>query len=125
MIATKMKNKYLQICLLFLLFCNCTSISEDDLIDSTQILTEVTYSAHIKNIIDNNCIICHTNPPENGAPMHLLTYTNVKEAVENRGLINRISSFNQDFLMPFGVQRLPQNLIDMIIQWEVDGFLVE
>lgn len=120
-----MKKKYIQVCFVFLTIFSCTSVSEEDLIDTTEQFAQVTYNAHVKNIIENNCIICHTNPPENGAPMALITYSNVKEAVENRGLIDRISSYDQDFLMPFGGQRLPQNLIDTIIQWEVDGFIEE
>jgi hypothetical protein len=55
--------------------------------------------------------------------MPLLTYENVKDAIENRGLINRISSNDLSFLMPFGGPRLPQNLIDQVIQWELDGFV--
>jgi hypothetical protein len=57
--------------------------------------------------------------------MPLLTYEDVKNAVENRGLINRISSEDTGFLMPFGGPRLPQNLIDIVIQWETDGLLEE
>jgi hypothetical protein len=57
--------------------------------------------------------------------MPLLTYDNVKEAVENRNLIGRISSQDLSFVMPFGGPRLPQNLIDAVIQWEENGLLEE
>lgn len=112
------------ICVLFILI-GCTSASEEDLVDTTELPMLVTYNDQVKIIIDNNCIVCHTNPPENGAPMPLLTYENVKEAVQNRGLLDRISSQDLGFLMPFGGPRLPQNLIDTIIQWEADGLLEE
>ena len=103
----------------------CTSANEEDLVDTTPLPDLVTYNGQVKSIIDNNCIHCHANPPQNGAPMPLLTYENVKEAVENRGLLNRISSMDLNFLMPFGGPRLPQNLIDTIHQWEADGLLEE
>lgn len=108
----------------FAIFCNCTAVSEDDLID-IPIPEEVTFIADIKPIIDNNCIRCHANPPLNGAPMPLITYENVKDAVENRNLIGRISSEDLAFMMPFGGPRLPQDLIDLIIQWNEDGLLNE
>ena len=118
-----MKTKFLTTILGVLFALSCTSVSEEDLIESTPIPPEdtINYVSHIKTIIDNNCISCHTNPPENGAPMPLLTYDNVREAVENRDLIARISSDNLGFLMPFGGPRLPQNLIDTIILWEANG----
>lgn len=103
----------------------CTSASEDDLIEQVELPQLVTYQNNVKPIIDNNCIACHASPPLNGAPMPLLTYDHVKDAVENRGLIDRVSSTDLGFLMPFGGPRLPQNLIDMIIQWEEDGLLEE
>ncbi|PNQ74668.1 hypothetical protein C1T31_00545 [Hanstruepera neustonica] len=105
---------------------NCTSVSEEDLIEQTVLPDDtVTYVDHVKSIIDNNCISCHSNPPENGAPMALITYENVRDAVENRGLIDRISSDNLGFLMPFGGPRLPQNLIDTVILWEAEGLQEE
>ncbi|MBR9915042.1 MAG: hypothetical protein GYB32_09500 [Algicola sp.] len=101
----------------------CTNASEDDLIDATPLPTSITYEAHVKPIIDNNCISCHNDPPVNGAPMALTAYEDVKNAIETRGLIERISSEDQSFLMPFGGPRLPQNLIDLVVQWEMDGLL--
>ncbi|WP_299334414.1 hypothetical protein [uncultured Psychroserpens sp.] len=100
---------------------SCTNNSVDDLIDATPIPTIVTYNDNVKSIIDNNCISCHSDPPVNGAPISLVTFEQVRNAVENNGLISRISSNDQGFLMPFGGPRLPQNLIDIITQWETDG----
>ena len=110
---------------LILIFLGCTSVSEEDLIDATPIPETITYNVEVKPIIDNNCIICHSNPPQNGAPMALVNYENVKDAVENRNLIGRISSEDPVFLMPFGGPRLPQNLIDIVIQWNEDGLIEE
>lgn len=118
-------KKQCRFILVLLLVTNCTSVSEDDLIDSVPIEDIITYNSHVKSIIDNNCIHCHSMPPENGAPMPLISYSDVKNAVINRGLLDRISSEDLGFLMPFGGPRLPQNLIDIVIQWETDGLLEE
>ena len=122
-----MKKKLFQITLLnsLLLLFGCTAVSEEDLVDATPLPEIITYNVDVKSIIDNNCIICHSNPPQNGAPMPLVRYENVKEAVQNRNLIGRISSEDPAFMMPFGGPRLPQNLIDIIIQWNEDGLIEE
>lgn len=122
-----MKRKILHVIHLcsLMLFLSCTAVSEEDLVDATPIPETITYNVEVKPIIDNNCIICHSNPPQNGAPMALVNYENVKDAVENRNLIGRISSEDPVFLMPFGGPRLPQNLIDIVIQWNEDGLIEE
>jgi len=100
----------------------CSNDSPSDLSDFVQ-LENVSYAANVKSIIDNNCISCHGTIPANGAPMSLTTYQNVKDAVLNRGLIDRIS--RQEYEtghMPLGGPRLPQNLIDIIVQWQSEDF---
>ncbi len=100
----------------------CTYNSTADLIDVSP-LENVSYSANVKTIIDNNCIVCHGTIPVYGAPMSLTTYDNVKDAVLNRGMIDRISREEYETgLMPLGGPRLPQNLIDRIMQWQNQGF---
>ncbi|WP_274475732.1 hypothetical protein [Mangrovimonas aestuarii] len=121
-----MKTHFILVSVISITFMlNCSSNSESDLIEDNNTPELVTYNGDIKTIIDNNCIVCHSNPPQNGAPMPLTTYANVKEAVLNRDLIDRISSTDPAYLMPLGGQRLPQNLIDTVIQWEEDGLLEE
>lgn len=102
---------------------SCTYVSEDDLIDTTPMQDTVTYMEDVKTIIDNNCISCHSNPPVNGAPNSLVFYSEVKNAVLNSNLIGRITGNGPGSLMPKGGPKLPQNLIDIIIQWEADGLL--
>ena len=119
-------NKYhLSLSSLALLCClvGCTTVTEDDLIEPVEETFTVTYNNTVKSIIDNNCIVCHTEPPINGAPMSLLTYDDVRDAVENLDLIDRISSNDPGFVMPEGGPRLPQPIIDQVIQWEADGLL--
>ena len=106
--------------LVAILSLSCTNDSESDLTDNTN--DDVTYNGTVKSIITQNCLSCHSQPPVNGAPMPLVTYDNVKDAVLTRGLINRISSNDPAFLMPFGGQRLPQSQIDQIIAWRDADF---
>lgn len=103
-------------------FSSCTNDSVDDLIGDTVITGEVKYTQNVKSIMDNNCNSCHGAVPTNGAPMPLVTYAQVKDAYENRGLLNRMQRQNGDgLLMPQGGPRLPQSTIDVIIQWNADG----
>lgn len=106
--------------LMALLLPSCSNNSTDDLI---VIPTTVKYNAQVKNIIDTNCLFCHQSPPINGAPMRLTTYEDVKNAVLNRGLLDRISRpQGTPGMMPNGGTRLPQPLINQIIAWQNEGF---
>jgi hypothetical protein len=108
--------------LLILSLVSCTNDSTSDLIDNS-VLDSVSYNENVKPIINNNCISCHGTIPANGAPMSLATYQNVKDAVLNRGLIDRISrGEGEPGHMPLGGPRLPQNLINIIIQWQSEDF---
>ena len=121
-----MKKTTYILCLAFLAFMSCDNVSEDDLIEPIVIEPDVfvTYDANVKSIIDNNCIVCHNNPPVNGASVPLITYNDVKTAVESIGLIGRISAQAGDpGAMPLGGPRLPQNFIDIVNQWQADGLL--
>lgn len=100
----------------------CSNDSSSDLINENQ-FDEVTYTNTVKAIIDNNCISCHATVPVNGAPMSLTTYADVKNAVLNRGLLNRISrAQGAPGMMPNGGTRLPQAVIDQVYQWAENGF---
>ena len=118
-------KKILLIIILFSLTFSCTNVSEEDLIDAEPLPELVTYQADVKVIIDNNCLDCHGIPQTNGATIPLVSYANVKSAVENNNLIGRISGDGPGSLMPSGGPKLPQNLIDIVIQWEADGLLEE
>ena len=117
-----MKYKIPFIALSLVLFLpGCSNNSSDDLIDINT--NQVKYSEQVKSIIETNCIFCHQDPPVNGAPMRLTTYADVKNAVLNRGLIDRISRpQGAPGMMPNGGARLPQALINQIITWQNEGF---
>ncbi|HPF11284.1 MAG TPA: hypothetical protein PKW08_12510 [Flavobacteriaceae bacterium] len=110
---------------ILLLNTSCTSHTYDDVVDTTPQGNDqpVTFQ-DVKFVFETICQQCHTNPPQNGAPMPLVTFQNVREAVLTRGLLERISRDESDpGLMPFGGPKLPQNIIDLIFQWEADGLL--
>ena len=106
------------------LLSSCTANSPDDLIDPLLPVDNITYNEHIQPIIAANCTHCHGSIPQNGAPMPLITYANVKQALLERGLSDRISRQNGETgLMPLGGPRLPQHQIDLITEWNNDGLL--
>jgi mono/diheme cytochrome c family protein len=121
-----MKKNTILISILLLgtiLVSSCTNDSSDDLAGIND-LDEVTYTNTVKSIIDNNCISCHAATPVNGAPMSLTTYENVKDAVQNRGLLERISrAEGEPGMMPNGGTRLPQATIDQVIAWSAQGLI--
>lgn len=107
----------------FVLLTSCSNDSEADLIES-QNLNTVTYTNFSKSIIDNNCLSCHGATPSNGAPMSLNSYSLVKDAVINRGLLDRISRVQgASGMMPNGGTRLPQTTINSMNEWQTDGLL--
>jgi hypothetical protein len=118
-----MKTKYLIIIAFSVLLPSCTSESISDLIDVPTV-DIITYEANVKVIINTNCLSCHGATPSNGAPMSLTTYENVRDAVLNRGLLDRISRVEgAPGAMPLGGPRLPQNQINIIEKWNIDGLL--
>lgn len=120
-----MNAKTLFIALLFsTLFVGCTNDNPSTLMDNSPMVGLTTYNKNVKSIIENNCVVCHAAVPKNGAPMPLVTYDQVKQAVVNRGLLTRISLENGNgSLMPSGGPRMPQATIDIVVKWEKDGLL--
>jgi hypothetical protein len=103
---------------------SCTNTSEKDLIEQIDLTEPISYSEHIKPVFDSNCISCHSSPAINGSGVSLTTYSNVKSSIENTNLIDRINwQPGQAGFMPLAGSRLPQNLIDLIIQWQSEGFV--
>lgn len=117
------KKKNLIVVFTGLLALGCTNVSTDDLTEDIPQGNTITYVDHVKPIIDNNCINCHGVTPTNGASISLVTYTDVKNGVLNNNLISKINGDGPGSLMPYGGQKLPQNLIDLITQWQVMGFI--
>ncbi|MFK5880494.1 MAG: hypothetical protein QM478_13485 [Flavobacteriaceae bacterium] len=103
---------------------SCSQNTYDDIEEETDPIPEIVTYQDVKPIIDGVCLACHSNPPQNGAPMSLTIYDNVKEAVLNRDLLNKINkNEGEDGLMPLGGPRLPQSSINLIFKWNEDGLL--
>ena len=118
-----MKSNIIILFSVFALLTSCTSDSESDLVNQN-VPSTITYTNSIKSIIDTNCISCHGINPSNGASISLTTYQNVKNAVINNGLIDKISiTQGTSGMMPFGGTRLPQSKIDEVITWKNNGFV--
>ncbi|WP_290699883.1 hypothetical protein [Lacinutrix sp.] len=120
-----MKNNYIPFIILLIL-TSCSNVTEEDLLEPIILEPEesINYTQHIQPIMVNNCTFCHNDPPVNGAPNSLTTYNAVVNSVNNSNLIGRISrETGESGAMPIGGPKLPQDLIDLVIQWQVDGFL--
>ncbi len=107
-----------------LLSQGCSNDSEGDLVEEKKDNNQsdlVTYNANIKSIMGGNCTACHSNPPVNGAPFALSTYTQVKSRASD--LLGAISKETGESgaMPPAG--KLPQNTIDLIKKWIDDGLL--
>lgn len=115
-------KKYIILPLLAVGLLSCESHTYEDIEDTAPVTDTVTYNANAKSIIDANCVSCHA---DGGAASFrpLTTYAEVKDAVENAGLLDRIQRQNgEDGIMP-QTGRMPQNNIDIILQWNADGLL--
>lgn len=104
-----MKKYFLTATVSLFLAASCSSDGEDDVF-IPPVENDVTYTNTIKNIIDSNCLDCHTAPPQNGASISLTNLDEVRDAILNRGLIGRVESGSMppvgDFLEEAEIQAL-------------------
>lgn len=124
--AMNLKNLISLIVVTLLMF-SCSGSDDDPITPNSNIpdpnpnnSTNITYNSHIKTIMSGNCTSCHGNPTTSSAPMSLTTYSEVKNAVETRGLIERINNANNP--MPQG-GLMSQTNRDLVQQWKDQGFL--
>ena len=109
------RNAFLLVLLLSFLSC---SDGNDEIPDPNT--AKIDYTTSIKTIMSSNCTSCHGIPTSNGAPMSLTTYTEVKDAINTKGLIDRINS-NSNPMPPTGL--MTSNNRTLIQRWKDDGFL--
>ncbi len=100
------------------LFLLASCVGSDDSSEMMEPM-DVSYEGNIRSIVQNNCILCHSDPPVNGAPMPLTTYAALRNAVETRGLLTRINSISNP-MPPTGL--LPDAPRDLIQAWVDQGF---
>lgn len=121
----KMKNviKIMVLLTIFGLYsCDSTTYEdiEEDSITDDGVPVMITYNTHVKQIINANCVSCHA-PGATASFRPLTNYMEVKAAVENTDLLERIQRQNgQPGLMP-QTGRMPMNNIDVILEWNMDG----
>lgn len=124
-----MKSHLVAIATAMVTLISCVNNTQDDLAPivpevAQEEEAELVTFTEVKFVFDNICTACHSNPPQNGAPMSLANYINVKDAVLNRGLLDRVSQEEgTSGAMPLGGPRLPQETIDLLIRWNEDGLL--
>lgn len=107
-----------------LIIVGCSSSTFEEIGEETIIEGPVTFNANVKAIIDENCVSCH-NPTGVASFRPYTTYEDVRNAVLETNLLERIQLQNGDpDIMP-QTGRMPQNKIDVILQWEQDGLLLE
>lgn len=113
-------KKYLAILAVAIVGVGCESNTYEDLLDEEVPAGTITYNANVKSIIDANCVSCHSQGGT--ASFRLLTnYAEVKAAVENAGLLDRIQRQNgEPGLMP-QTGRMPQDKINTILEWNAQG----
>ncbi|EAS19604.1 hypothetical protein BBFL7_00150 [Flavobacteria bacterium BBFL7] len=116
-----MKYNLLYIIPAFMLI-SCTNDSTDDLTDNEPITELVTYNDNIAIIIQNQCIQCHNSTSQSGG-LVLESYDDVRMSTETGSLIDRITrNVGDPLIMPQNGQ-LPPTSINLIIQWQTDGYL--
>ncbi|MDP5078595.1 MAG: hypothetical protein NWQ19_10885 [Nonlabens sp.] len=105
-----------------LFLTSCTSTSPDDLTEELAAGTVVKYDTQVAPIIQSQCLSCHNGPNANGG-LRLENFTQVRNSAQSGSLIDRITRDASDpLVMPLG-GRLPQATINIILQWQADGFL--
>ena len=120
-----MKNiNFLFILISLILGTSCENSSESDLIEQTPLTENITYTEHIKPIIDANCVACHSNPAVGGASVPMTNYSQVKNVFENTDALDRMNlQPGESGFMPKYGSRLPQFSIDLVEQWMNEGYL--
>ena len=102
---------------LALILTRCSKDDVDEIIVIPPTSGDITYANNIQSIISSNCLSCHGSTPSNGAPMSLTTFTNVKNATENRGLIGLI----EDGTMP-PTGNLSVAQVQLFKTWRSEGY---
>ncbi len=134
-----MKNIYTKLLWLFVIVIsyNCGSDDETEPIPdgTTDPVTPpdtnpnpnktTTYIADVKVIIDTECIRCHTDPPANGAPFSLRNYKDIMDAINvgKQDIAGAMNEPGRNVMPPEPEGRLPQETIDVVLDWKADGYL--
>ncbi|WP_394773872.1 cytochrome c [Flavobacterium sp.] len=113
-------KKYIYLSAIILSLYSCESNTYESIEEPTVIVGKVTYATNVKSIIDENCIGCHAS---GGQLIPLTTYTEVKDALVNKKLLDRIQLQNGTSGQMPKAGRMAQDKINTILQWNIDGLL--
>lgn len=114
-------KKYIYLSGIILSLYSCESTTYESLQEEPDVIVgKVTYTANVKSIMDQNCVGCH---PSGGQLRPLETYDEVKDAVLNSNLLDRIQRQNGTPGQMPKAGRMPQDKINTILQWNTDGLL--
>lgn len=113
-------KKYMYLSGIILALYGCESNTYESLEEPTVIVGKVTYNTNVKSIIDENCIACHAS---GGSLIPLETYADVKDALLNKKLLDRIQLQNGTAGQMPKAGRMSQDKINTILQWNTDGLL--
>ena len=75
-------SKLITLSLVTICICSCSYDSENDLINASGSIdnppgTSINYTDNIRPLMQNSCVGCHANPPTNGAPFSLVSFSQV------------------------------------------------
>lgn len=115
-------KKYIAVPLFATALFGCESNTYEDLQEDSEVTGPVTYEQHIKPIINANCLSCHgAGGVSSFRPLG--TYTELKDAVQNTDLLDRIQRQNGEPGQMPQTGRMPQDRIDLILQWNSEGLM--
>ncbi|WP_281613402.1 hypothetical protein [Flammeovirga sp. SubArs3] len=106
--------------LLFIIIAACKSV-ETSSIDPDISIADISYNGTIKQIINSNCIVCHSGKRPSGN-LYLTNYENVVNAVKTRDLVKRINN-EADPMPTTGLIEKEERLA--IQHWAENGFQLE
>nr|WP_294934902.1 cytochrome c [uncultured Flavobacterium sp.] len=105
-----------------MLLYSCDSNTYESIEEPMVIVGKVSYATHVKSIVEANCVVCHSEGGQASfRPFN--TYAQVKEAVQNTNLLDRIQRQNGESGQMPRTGRMPQEKINVILQWRADGLL--
>lgn len=115
-------KKYFLIASLILLLSSCDSSTYESLEEPMIIIGKATYQTNVKSIIDGNCVSCHSiGGTASFRP--LTTYSEVRNAVLNTDLLDRMQRQNGEPGQMPRTGRMSQDEINTVLQWNTDGLL--
>lgn len=101
--------------ILFLLtIASCTKKD----VPQTPASTKITYDGHVKKIMNGYCYTCHSGSSAS-AGLRLETYDQVRNAITNKGLLDRINNDNAP-MPPSGLMPIEDR--EEISQWSKLNF---